>query len=212
VSALFALAGFIDRQDVMWSIGGPAEANPLLSRHHYLGPLTSGGHALIVTGARCGEVVAAQVWRRPTSRRLPADGSWLELSRWCLTPGAGDNAGSRMHKYAVRLIRDAMPNVTTLVSYSDPSQGHTGALYRACNWTWAPTWHRLRTPPSGNGMWQAGVVQSVKDRWVFGVAPDAARDDVLHIEDAAAIRHWRDNATDAERRWAANHPQLKEAS
>ena len=152
VSALFALSGFIDRADIMWSIGGPSDANPLLSKHHYLGPLTAGGHALIVTGSHCGEVVAAQVWRRPS------------------------------------------------------------ALYRACNWTWAPTWHRLRTPPSGNGQWQPGVVQSVKDRWVFGITPDPVRDDVLHIEDAAAIRHWRENATDAERRWASNHPQLREAS
>jgi hypothetical protein len=210
--ALFQLVGFIDRDDVMWSVGGPAEANPLLSRSHYLGPLTSGGHALIIIGSRHGEVVAAQVWRRPTSRMLPADGTWLELSRWCLTPGAGDNAGSRMHRYAVRLIRDALPHVTTLVSYSDPSQGHTGALYRACNWTWAPTWHRLRTPPTGNGAWIPGVAQAVKDRWVFAVEPDERRPEVLHIEDAAAIRHWRESATEAELRWAKSHPQLREAS
>ena len=209
---LFALAGFIDRAGVLWAIGGPSEANPLLSRHHYLGPLTAGGHALIVTGSRSGEVVAAQVWRRPTSRRLPSDASWLELSRWCLTPAAGENAGSRMHRYATRLIRDAMPDVTTLVSYSDPSQGHTGALYRACNWTWAPTWHRLRTPPSGNGMWQPGAVQAVKDRWIYGVRPDVRRVAVLRIEDAAAIRHWRKRATIEELRWARSHPQLREAS
>jgi hypothetical protein len=207
-AALFELVGFIDRDDVMWSVSGPSEANPLLSRHHYLGPLTAGGHALIVTGSRCGEVVAAQVWRRPTSRRLPADGTWLELSRWCLTPDAGDNAGSRMHRYAVRLIRDNLPRVTTLVSYSDPSQGHTGALYRACNWTWAPTWLRLRPPPGGHGAWQVGVSQSIKDRWVFAVQPDTRRAEVLHIEDAAAIRHWQATATDAERRWARSHPQL----
>ena len=40
-------------------------------------------------------MVACQVWRWPTARMLPSDGSWLELSRWCLTADAGRNAGSR---------------------------------------------------------------------------------------------------------------------
>ena len=43
------------------------------------------------------------------------------------------------------LLRDV--GVSTVVSYSDPSAGHTGSLYRACNWIWAPTWLRLRPPP-----------------------------------------------------------------
>lgn len=210
--ALFTLVGVIDRDDIMWSIGGPSEANPLLSRHHYLGPLTSGGHALIIIGSRCRETVAAQVWRRPTSRRLPADGTWLELSRWCLTPAAGENAGSRMHRHAVRLIKEHLPHVTTLVSYSDPKHGHTGALYRACNWLWRPTWLRLRPPPGGHGAWTPGKPEAIKDRWVFPVRPDATREDVTYIDDPGAIRHWRQNATDAERRWAATHPQLKEAT
>lgn len=208
---LFELAGFIDRADVLWSIGSLPDVNPLLSREHYLGPIRSGGAELVVMGATAGQVVAAQVWRRPTARRLPSDGSWLELSRWCLTPAAGDNAGTRMHRYAARLIRERAPHVTTLVSYSDPTAGHTGALYRACNWTWAPTWHRLRPPPSGNGEWVAGQPQAVKDRWVFAVRPDPAREQVLHIDDPGAIRRWQATAPLDQRRWARNHPQLGES-
>jgi len=207
-AALFETFGYRDTQDVLWEIGNEADANPLLSRHHYLGPIKSGGSALIVIGVRDSAVVAAQVWRAPTARNLPSDGSWLELSRWCLTPGAGDNAGSRQHRWSVRLIRDLLPRVTTLVSYSDPSQGHTGALYRACNWHWAPTWLRLRPPPTGNGSWTPGMGQSVKDRWVFDVRPDATRVGVLSIDDEAAIRFWRANSSETERRWAARHPQL----
>ena len=211
-TALFELAGFLDRHDVMWSVGAPADINPLLTREHYLGPLTSGGHSLVVVGATAGRVVAGQVWRRPTSRSLPADGTWLELSRWCLTPAAGDNAGSRMHRWAVRLIREHLPAVTTLVSYSDPSHGHDGALYRACNWQWRPTWHRLRPPPTGNGAWVPGEPQAIKDRWVFPLRPDASREAVTRIDDPAAIRHWQATATDAERRWARSHPQLMEVT
>lgn len=127
MSTLFDLMayGYLDRDGCLWRLGEAWEANALLSRHHYLGPLHSGARMTIV-GQSDGEVVAAMMWKHPTSRRLPSDGSWLELSRWCLTPEAGDSAGSRMHKWAARLIRDHLPEVTTLVSYSDPTHGHTG--------------------------------------------------------------------------------------
>ena len=77
---------------VEWFLATPSDVNDLLEREHYLGPLRSGGYRAIIAGREGGEVVAAQVWRRPTSRRLPKDGSWLELSRWCLTPKAGEYA------------------------------------------------------------------------------------------------------------------------
>ena len=202
--------GFIDRTDTLWSVGRLDDANDLLAAHHYLGPSRNGGR-LVVTGVRDERVTAAQIWRAPTARNLPADGTWLELSRWCLTPDAGANAGSRMHRAAVSLIKAKLPRVTSLVSYSDPSHGHTGALYRACNWHWAPTWHRLRPPPTGNGDWGTGR-QATKDRWVFAVAPDARRLGVLTVSDAGALRHWRATATDQERAWAARSPYFGDAS
>jgi hypothetical protein len=174
---------------MMWRVGTLAEANGLLAEHHYLGPVKTGGARLVCIGEVDGWPVAAQVWRTPTSRRLPSDGSWLELSRWCLTPAAGANGGSRQHRFVTRFLRMEMPAVTTLVSYSDPGQGHTGALYRACNWRWAPTWLRLRPPPTANGNWgHEGKSQHVKDRWVFPVRPDGARADALMVNDRGAIR------------------------
>ena len=112
------------------------------------------------------------VLAKPTSRRLPQDGTWLELVRWCLT--GERNGGSRQWARVVRWLRAERPDVTTVVSYSDPGVGHTGALYKACNWTWAPTWHRLFPPPSGNGSWADGEPQSVKDRWVYELSPGCA--------------------------------------
>lgn len=177
----------LDGQGVLWRVGTLDEVNPLLTERHYLGPIRSGGHALVVVGQAAGRVVAAQVWRRPTSRRLPKDGTWLGLSRWCLTPDAGENAGSRQHRFAAAKLREL--GVTTVVSYSDPSAGHTGALYRACNWIWAPTWLRLRPPPTGNGNWGGNGRQSVKDRWVFHVTKrDPRREKLLEIDDPGAIR------------------------
>lgn len=113
-----------------------AEVADLLREQHYLGPI---GRGLAWRDERGALVIA-----NPTARRLPQD-TWAELVRWCIL-GRVKNAGSQQWAAAVRALRVERPELTTIVSYSDPSQGHTGALYRACNWLWAPTWHRLRPP------------------------------------------------------------------
>lgn len=201
------LLDFDGTDDLVWQPVPVDAANGLLDRNHYLGPLRSGA-VYSFGGTIRGEVVAAQLWRYPTSASLPNDGSWLELSRWCLTARSGKNAGSRMHAAFLRWLRSrATPattrvgdlvrvvpvdpsaaKVTTLVSYSDPSAGHTGALYRSCNWWWAPTWHRLRPPPSGNGTWDGETVQSVKDRWVYPVRRDPRRESILRFDDPTCER------------------------
>lgn len=189
--SLFALDEYVDGErdslGVLWCRSSPTEVNRLLNESHYLGPRDSG--MVVFAGIRDEEVVAAQIWGAPSSRNLPSDGSWLELARWCLTPQAGPNAGSRQHRHVVRWLRQHQKNVTTLVSYSDPSQGHTGALYRACNWEWYPTWHRINPPPTGNGRWSADAeIQSVKDRWIYPVRTDARRSSILSFPDYAVDR------------------------
>lgn len=150
-----------------------------LRENHYLGPAGARGWAWQ-------DEYGVMVFANPTSRSLPHR-SWLELTRWCLRGEPND--GSRQWSAFSRWAREHLGHVTTFVSYSDPSQGHTGALYRACNWLWAPTWHRLRPPPSGNGNWGSGK-QAVKDRWVFPLRQDPTREDVLAIKDASVeARH-----------------------
>jgi len=161
----------------------PRQLDAILTEHHYLGPTRRGFGWLDEYGCL---VLAA-----PTSRRLPAN--WLELTRWCLF--GIRNGGSRQWSRVSRWLRLFRPNVTTIVSYSDPSVGHTGALYKASGWIHAPTWHRLRPPPTGNGSWNGGVNQSVKDRWIFVLAADARREQILSIKDAAVRRRcaaWRE--------------------
>lgn len=155
------------------------ETAQLLARHHYLGPTARG----LAYQDDIGVMVVASA----TSRRLPA--SWLELTRWCIVDRAR-NAGSRQWGRFVRALKAERPDATTLISYSDPSAGHDGALYRACNWWWAPTWHRLRPPPSGNGSWDGQLAESVKDRWVFALAPDPSRVALLTAQDEAVLRRW----------------------
>ena len=146
--------------------------NQILSRDHYLGPIRR--------GFPYRDEFGVMVFANPSSRLLPQF-SWLELVRWCLI--GERNGGSRQWSRVARWLRSEHSGVTTIVSYSDPVQGHTGALYRACGWLWAPTWHRLREPPTGNGDWGNGTRQSVKDRWIFCLRPDDSREQLLRIQD-----------------------------
>lgn len=164
--------------------GTLSEANALLSAEHYLGPARMAKHVFVAE--RSGVVVAAQCWKSPTSRRLPTD--WLELCRWVLTERAGPNAGSMMSAWAARQLRAL--GYTTLISYSDPSVGHTGSLYRASGWYWCPTWMRLRTPPSSGGSWDGIHRQAVKDRWAIDLAPDDRRAAVLAVNDDSLVRRY----------------------
>lgn len=152
--------------------------NVLLEAAHYLGKSQRAKYIYQ-------DEFGVMVWANPSSRRLPQQ-TWLELVRWCLIAGI-KNSGSQQWRRVRKELMQRFPNVTTCVSYSDPSQGHTGALYKACNWVWAPTWHRLRPPPSGNGNWGTGQ-QSVKDRWIFMLRPDAERDEILRVKDKALAK------------------------
>lgn len=150
-----------------------SEVNPLLAQDHYLG--TVSGARVCFAGWVDDTLVACQAYRWPTARMLPSDGSWLELSRWCLTPNAGKNAGSRMMRWAKGEIRKTFPAVTTLVSYSDPVHGHTGALYKASGWSYEPTHHGKRFDvdgigyASGHGSWDGTTIQTPKHRWIYTI-------------------------------------------
>ena len=172
--------------------------NDILTERHYLGPISRGFSyrdewGLIVFG-------------NPSSRRLPQD-RWLELIRWCLN--GEKNGGSRQWRAAHKWLRTNHPEVTTVISYSDPSVGHTGALYRACNWLWAPTWHRLREPPTGNGAWsEGGKREAVKDRWVFCLSGDVGREALLRVNDEGLLKRmpwasFREGRGGDYKRWVA---------
>jgi hypothetical protein len=157
----------------------PAAVADVLAENHYLGPIRRG----TAWQDEFGVIVVSS----PTARKIPSD--WLELSRWCLVRH-DKHDGSKQWSAFVASLKKLRPDVSTIVSYSDPSRGHTGALYRACNWWWAPTWLRLRPPPSGHGAWSPNKPQSVKDRWVFPLRRDRRRRQCLVAQDAAVLRRW----------------------
>ena len=179
----------------MKQIGLPMDGLPptvLLEDRHYLGR----SHRATLTYQ---DDFGVMVFAPPSARNLPKD--WLELVRWCLLAGHG----SQQWKAASRWLL-TQSDATTVVSYSDPSVGHTGALYRACNWLWAPTWHRLFPAPSGQGQWTPGKTQAAKDRWVALLRPDESRAARLAVNDGRIKRiPW---AEYREPRWKRGVPQL----
>jgi hypothetical protein len=167
-----------------------------LDSAHYLG--ARGARARLVYSDDHGLIVFSGV----SSRRL--DRTWLELSRWCIAPGG---RGSVQWAACVEWLGDRT-DATTIVSYSDPSVGHTGALYRACNWVWAPVWHVLREPPSGAGL-RGGKRQRAKHRWVYLLRPDPGRESLLQLRDESLRRRypW---AEYREPEWKRGRPQLRD--
>ena len=168
----------------------------ILTEHHYLGPTKTADFAWQDDNG-------VMVFAAPRSRNLPGD--WLELVRWCIV--GGPNAGSKQWAAFVKFARCTLL-ATTVVSYSDPAQGHTGALYRACGWLWAPTWHRLRPPPTGNGSWTEGKQQAVKDRWIYPLRQDERRAELLAVNDASVVKRkpW---ASYQEPKWRREIPHLE---
>jgi len=60
----------------------------------------------------------------------------LALSRLVVVPGEPTNAASILIGACIREIRRRR-QWPLLVTYADQSQGHTGTIYRATNWTYA---------------------------------------------------------------------------
>jgi hypothetical protein len=69
---------------------------------------------------------------RETARRYGAV-TW-ELARLWVDDRIPANAESYVIGRAIRYVRARHPEVGMLVSYADPSAGHTGAIYKATNW------------------------------------------------------------------------------
>lgn len=69
---------------------------------------------------------------RETEKRF--GGATWELSRLWLVDELPCNAETWFIAQCVRLVKRQRPDVQFLVSYADPSAGHSGVIYRAANW------------------------------------------------------------------------------
>jgi hypothetical protein len=132
-----------------------------------------GGYRRCHTAEFSGRLYAVAIWTNPTSPKLPQL-EWLMLKRWAIADDAPPNTASRMMRWMKSDIRRRLPEVTTLVSYSDPDTHH-GGIYRACGWTDDTTtqrnsssnaWHNRKR----NGKADNELCKRVT-RWLMMVSP-----------------------------------------
>lgn len=116
-----------------------AEAREFIQRTHYSGgaPNTAvARHALY--GATGGKVMGVALWLPPT--RVAAESvnkenprGVLALSRLCIAEGMPTNSASFLLGRSMKMLDRAV--WPTLLTYADTREGHTGAIYKATNWT-----------------------------------------------------------------------------
>jgi hypothetical protein len=150
-----------------------SEAAALIRAHHYArgcANTATAAHGLVRKAD--GVLVGAALWMPPT--RVCAESvdreEWrrvLALSRLAIAPGEPQNAASLLIGGSVRLLRRS-GRWAALVTFADESQGHTGGIYRATNWT-----HVGRTAP--------------EPRWVDADGRQVARK-ATHSRTAAEMR------------------------
>lgn len=126
-----------------------AAAKQLVAAHHYAGKsadITIYRHGLY---RRVGNaLVGVAIWMPPTkAAALSIDSDWqgvLCLTRLVVGPNEPTNAASYLLGRSMRIIKQDN-RFHTLVTYADEAQGHTGAIYRATNWTYCePTARSLQ--------------------------------------------------------------------
>lgn len=119
-----------------------ATARRMVERLHY----AAGGantavavHGLMRVGTP--EIVRGVAWWMPPTRvaaESVAGDDWrtvLTLTRLVIEPDVPTNAASFLLGRSERLLR-ADGRWRWLLTYADERQGHTGAIYRAANWTY----------------------------------------------------------------------------
>ena len=99
-----------------------SSANTAVARHGLISPV--------------GELVGAALWMPPTKNAAKTVTSdWkavLCLSRLVVAPSVPKNGASFLLGSSLRMLDDRWRWALT---YADTTEGHTGAIYRATNWT-----------------------------------------------------------------------------
>ena len=107
----------------------------------------------------------------PTQANVRYGGKTWELARLWISDEMPKNAESWMIAQSIRHIALNYTQVAYLLSYADPSAGHSGAIYRASNWTADGMTDDGRKSPRCDYEWQ-GRVYSRRSHVPEGVKPN----------------------------------------
>ncbi len=125
--------------DVVPSVDDSPKASVVfLQKHHYAGYGRAGSvHVVFHVGGELAAVAKfASAIRQEVATSAGLDyGRTLELDRFCVGPAfRKKNLPSFLLSSAVRCVQKVRPDVAGFVSFADPAQGHSGAIYKAANW------------------------------------------------------------------------------
>lgn len=81
------------------------------------------------------DCLGAAIWMPASPRTVEDWKGALTLSRLVVEPGMPTNSASFLLGGSINLIRRDH-KYRVLVTYADTAEGHTGAIYRATNWTY----------------------------------------------------------------------------
>jgi len=85
----------------------------------------------------CGASLFGQLSTTAWKKFAKKETEVLELRRLVLLDECGKNSESRFVGYCLRWIKKNLKQVKVIVSYADPTFGHTGIIYKASNFTFA---------------------------------------------------------------------------
>jgi len=139
-----------------------AAARKFIACHHYSGGCSKTAvyvHGLYQAG--CDDLLGVAMWLPPTRDASESVNrvQWkrvLSLSRLVVHPDVPGNAASFLMARSIRLIRQE-GRFLSLVTWADDFMGHTGAIYRAANWTFVGT-------SKGTPRWEDAQGRQVSNR------------------------------------------------
>jgi hypothetical protein len=123
-----------DFSDYSVGVASRAEADPLVLAHYlHRWP----GVVVLTLGMWRGPllvgVIVFALPPRETMKRYGVSLVW-ELARLYIMDSEPFNSETWFMARAIKFVRSGYPTVKALVSYADPSHGHSGIIYRAANW------------------------------------------------------------------------------
>jgi hypothetical protein len=112
---------------------GPRYIAPLIKAYHYLHRMPAGIlQCFVLLESNNIVPVGGAVF---SNGRIQYQGTYLDFSRLWVDDRCPKNTESKFVGYCIKNLKRQFPEFTGIVTWADPSQGHTGALYKACNFT-----------------------------------------------------------------------------
>ncbi len=115
-------------------VGTLKEADPFIQRH-YLRRRPSVVRLCLIAEYAGKPVGCLTFSEAPKQTSIRYKCRVLELSRLFLEDDVPKNGESNFIAYGMRYVRKNLPEIHGIVTYADPSVGHTGAIYKATNFT-----------------------------------------------------------------------------